>query len=171
MASYLTKFVNFDLPHLCFASPLGVTPFEFRKGFWHQKTRVPGLSCGIVCVFLCLVILVDLSRVSSHGIYRPLIAISPELHISRTTWPVFAKFLCMSCVAVTVFSALTLLVGCQEEHPACKMSDEVLAWLSVWSKVQMTCVLSSSCHCHPECYILLVLTHPDSPGQLAIKRL
>jgi len=30
------------------------------------------------------------------------------------------------------FSALTLLVGRQEEHPACKkLSDEVLAWLSV----------------------------------------
>jgi len=33
------------------------------------------------------------------------------------------------------FSALTLLVGRQEGHPACKktMSDGVLAWLSVWS--------------------------------------
>jgi len=35
-------------------------------------------------------------------------------------------------------SALTLLVGRQEEHPFWKkLSDEVLAWLSVWSKVQM----------------------------------
>jgi len=35
------------------------------------------------------------------------------------------------------FIALTLLVGRQEGHPACKiLSDEVLAWLSVWSKVQ-----------------------------------
>jgi len=32
------------------------------------------------------------------------------------------------------FSALTLLVGRQEGHPACKkLSDGVLAWLSVWS--------------------------------------
>jgi len=32
------------------------------------------------------------------------------------------------------FSALTLLVGRQEEHPACKkLSGGVLAWLSVWS--------------------------------------
>jgi len=31
---------------------------------------------------------------------------------------------------------LTLLVGHQEEHPACKkLSDGVLAWLSVWSLV------------------------------------
>jgi len=32
------------------------------------------------------------------------------------------------------FSALTLLVGRQEGHPACKkLSGRVLAWLSVWS--------------------------------------
>jgi len=47
------------------------------------------------------------------------------------------------------FNALTLLVGCQEEHAACKkMSDEVLAWVSVWSEVQMMCIWSSWCHCH-----------------------
>ena len=35
-------------------------------------------------------------------------------------------------------SALTQLVGHQEEHPARKkLSDGVLAWLSVWSVVQM----------------------------------
>jgi len=32
------------------------------------------------------------------------------------------------------FSALTLLVGWQEGHPACKkLSGGVLVWLSVWS--------------------------------------
>jgi len=36
------------------------------------------------------------------------------------------------------FSGLTLLVGQQEGHPACKkLSGEVLAWLSVWIKVQI----------------------------------
>ena len=41
-------------------------------------------------------------------------------------------------------SALTLLVGRQEEHPVCKkLSDELLVWLSVWSKVQMICMWSS----------------------------
>ena len=36
-------------------------------------------------------------------------------------------------------SALTLLVGRQEGHPACKkLSGGVLAWLSAWSEVQ-TC--------------------------------
>ena len=35
------KFADFTLPHLYLAPPLGVTPFKFRKNFWHQKTRVP----------------------------------------------------------------------------------------------------------------------------------
>jgi len=38
---------------------------------------------------------------------------------------------------IIAFSALTLLVGRQEGHPACKkLSGGVLAWLSVWSEVQ-----------------------------------
>jgi len=41
------------------------------------------------------------------------------------------------------FSALTLLVGRQEGHPACKkLSGGVLAWLSIWSEVQ-TCIWPS----------------------------
>jgi len=43
-------------------------------------------------------------------------------------------------VLAAAFSALTLLVGRQEGHPACKkLSAGVLAWLSVWSEVQ-TCI-------------------------------
>ena len=43
-----------------------------------------------------------------------------------------------------VFSTLTLLVGQQEEQPACKnLSDGLQAWLSVWSEVQMTCIWCS----------------------------
>jgi len=29
-------------------------------------------------------------------------------------------------------------------------SDEVLVWLSVWSKVQIVCLWSCWCHCHPK---------------------
>jgi len=40
----------------------------------------------------------------------------------------------LSVLAFYAFSALTLLVGRQEGHPACKkLSGGVLAWLSVWS--------------------------------------
>jgi len=35
-----------------------VIPVEFRGDFWHQKTRVPGLSCGVVCVIIPLAVLV-----------------------------------------------------------------------------------------------------------------
>jgi len=46
-------------------------------------------------------------------------------------------FLCFA------FSALTLLVGRQEGHPACKkLNGGVLAWLSDWSEVQ-TCICPS----------------------------
>ena len=45
--------------------------------------------------------------------------------------------------SVLAFSALTLLVGRQEGHPACKkLSGGVLVWLSVWSEVQ-TCIWPS----------------------------
>ena len=48
----------------------------------------------------------------------------------------------------SAFSALTLLVGRQEGHPACKkLSGGVVAWLSVWSKMQ-ACIWPSWCQCH-----------------------
>jgi len=46
-------------------------------------------------------------------------------------------------IPLIAFSALTLLVGQQEGHPPVKkLSGGVLAWLSLWSKVQ-TCILPS----------------------------
>ena len=48
---------------------------------------------------------------------------------------------------VKALSALTLLVGWQEGHQACKkLSGGVLAWLSVWSEVQ-TYIRLSWCRC------------------------
>ena len=56
-------------------------------------------------------------------------------------------FLCSSYKPYP-FSALMLLVGRQEGHPACKkLSRGVLAWLSVSSEVQ-SCIWPSWCHCH-----------------------
>jgi len=53
---------------------------------------------------------------------------------------VHSSFFLTNCIA---FSALTLLVGRQEGHPACKkLSGGVLAWLFVWSEVQI-CIWSS----------------------------
>ena len=50
---------------------------------------------------------------------------------------------CITHANLVAFSALMLLVGQQEGHPACKkLSGGVLAWLSVWSKVQ-SCIRPS----------------------------
>jgi len=45
IGGYLWKVADFDPPHLHSAPSQGVTPVEFRGDLWHQKTRVPGLSC------------------------------------------------------------------------------------------------------------------------------
>jgi len=57
--------------------------------------------------------------------------------------PNYINYIYLLAYLLTAFSALTLLVGRQEGHPACKkLSGGVLAWLSVWSKVQ-TCIWPS----------------------------
>jgi len=69
----------------------------------------------------------------SAGPLLPLVAstVNTRMGCSTVRWFV---------VAVSAFSALTLLVGQQEGHPACKkLSGGVLVWLSVWSEVQ-TCI-------------------------------
>ena len=63
---------------------------------------------------------------------RHLLNVARSIEISSKI--IFCLFL------LSTFSALTLLVGRQEGHPACrKQSGGVLAWLSVWSEVQ-TCI-------------------------------
>ena len=42
-----------------FGALVGVTPVEFRGDLWHQKTRVPGVSCGVVYVILRFAVLVE----------------------------------------------------------------------------------------------------------------
>jgi len=73
---------------------------------------------------------------------------------------------------------LTLLVGRQEGHPACKkLSSGVLAWLSVWNEVLthmaqlMPLAVTVSCSSKIQTgFTFLVPAHPGSPGQGAIKR-
>ena len=83
-----------------------------------------------------------------------------------------------ACSALSAFSALTLLVGWQEGHPACKkLSGGVLAWLFVWSEMQ-TCIWPSWCHCHSLTlcfskiqigFTFLVPADPGSPRKRAVK--
>jgi len=85
---------------------------------------------------------------------------------------------CMCVYGYAAFSAVTLLVGRQEGHLACKtLSSGLLAWLSVWSEMQ-TCIQPSGCHCHSlSCFskiqigfTFLVPADPGSPGKRAVKR-
>jgi len=89
---------------------------------------------------------------------------------------------CLTCVCLYYpFSALTLLVGRQKGHPACKkLTGGLLAWLSVWYEVQ-TCIWPSWCHYHSLSlasvksiqigFAFLVPAHPGSPGKRAVKRM
>jgi len=65
IAGYWSKVADFDPPHLHLAPSHGVTPVEFRGNLWlHEKTRVPGLLCGVVYVILQLAVLVELRPVT-----------------------------------------------------------------------------------------------------------
>jgi len=53
------------------------------------------------------------------------------------------------------------------------LSDVVLAWLSVWSEVQMTYIWSSWCQCHSVISAKIQngssFWYPGSPGQRVVK--
>jgi len=103
---------------------------------------------------------------------------------SRRTTPPFGVYqiiiICYFRIAFSfVFSALTLMVGRQEGHPACKkLSGGVLVWLTVWSKVQtcrlaqlMPLPLTVSCFTKIQlAFTFLVPAHLGSPGKRAVKR-
>jgi len=67
--SFASK-VAFNLPHLHLAPPLGVAVFEFCRDFQHQKTRIPGLSCSVVCVILRLAVSVEYQLVTDGRMDR-----------------------------------------------------------------------------------------------------
>ena len=69
------------------------------------------------------------------------------MHTSERYYSLCRNYQHIDCYS-NAFSALTLLVGRQEGHPACKkLSGGVLAWLSAWSEVQ-TCIWPSGCQCY-----------------------
>ena len=87
-------------------------------------------------VYTCL----TLNRLTNSEAYRTTLLCIFHLRSDTTTYA--------SQNSLIAFSALTLLVGRQEGHPACKkQSGGVMAWLSIWREVQ-TCIWSSCCHCH-----------------------
>jgi len=69
----------------------------------------------------------------THGVVISVLSCSHPKYIIKS----------ISQTKLGAFSALTLLAGRQEGHPACKkLSGGLLTWLSVWSEVQ-TCIWPS----------------------------
>ena len=82
-------------------------------------------------------------------LFNVVISLKVCFSAARRACPVHQNIFPPSAVPTTyAFSALTLLVGRQEGHLACKkLSGGMLAWLSVWSEVQ-TFLWPCWCHCH-----------------------
>ena len=51
-------------PHLCLATPQGVTPSEFRNDLDIHKTRMNGLSCGEESMTIYSAVLIQYQRVT-----------------------------------------------------------------------------------------------------------
>jgi len=109
---------------------------------------------------------------------------------SASEWPHYSYAECSLClfssnqsfVGSLKYTLPSLLWHCwlgvrKSIRPVKKLSDEVLAWLFVWREVQMTCIWSSWCHCHPivSCFIkiqtgltFLAPAYQCCPGEKAV---
>jgi len=83
-----SKVTSFTLPHLHLTPPLAVTPYEFCRDLWHQKTRVPGLLCGVVCVILCLAVSVEHRLVTDRQTQRQLLPALISIARIKTGGPI-----------------------------------------------------------------------------------
>jgi len=54
-----------------FVAAVGVTPLEFYPDLWRNKTRIPELLYGVVCVILDLAILEEYGHVADRQTDRP----------------------------------------------------------------------------------------------------
>jgi len=114
-----------------------VTPSEWNGGGWEwQATAQSWQATGRVTSQQLAVDLLSECDILLSGQYVCVLT----SHI--------AQYPCCINITVHMLCNVSLLVGWQEGHPACrKLSGRVLAWLSVWSEVQ-TCIWPSWCHCH-----------------------
>ena len=136
------------MPSWCHCHSLSLASVKSRLvlPFWYRPTRVvleKGPLNGCVCVCdsdLCTAV-ISIATVSCNS---------------------QSPFQCWYRRHRVAFSASALLVGCQEEHPACKkLSGEVLVWLSVWKVVHIVCIWSSWCRYIPKPHHLLPHLNPD----------
>ena len=70
----------------------------------------------------------------------------------KLTTPCSASDVSYKCGTARIEGTAFSAVGWASERASGleKLSDEVLVWLSVWTNVQIACIWSSGCHCHPK---------------------
>jgi len=113
-----------------------------------------GFLWGPVCVRVCVCVFIAALVGAISPARRHTRALAMAAHCWRVaasptrTWNLSSFILQVSCSSL--YDAFTLLVGHREGYPACKSCDEVLVWLSAWREVQIVCIWSSWCHCHPK---------------------
>ena len=140
----------FDRFRSAVPSPVISCLIEIQNGFaiWFQLSRVflekvPSNTCFSSTIWLSLWVACVFLGVSVLRWYLN------QFVFLLLLWGLPPKDFLLGriCIHFLCFSVLTLLVGRQEGHPACKKLSGVLAWLSVWSEMQ-TCIWPSWCHCH-----------------------
>jgi len=74
--------------------------FEFRRDLRHQKTRVPGLSCGVICMIRLAVLIqywsvterLTMGYTHDDGIYRVSVALRSKNEIKSQNIYSILKF-------------------------------------------------------------------------------
>ena len=139
------------LPQPVLLSAVVNEPLEKRSLKRKQSaSSESGLHCWVVCEFFY-----------------------PSYTCSLSYFVSLAFFL--NCSTLRAFSALTLLVGRQEGHPACK--TVVGCWHGYLSGARCWCTWPSWCHCHSLSrfskiqigFTFLVPAHLGTPGKRAVK--
>ena len=95
--------------------------------------------------------------------------------LGRILFVVLYRYFVYCLQLYEAFSALTLLVGWQEGHPACKKTEQwgagVVICLERHMAQLMPLPLTVSCFSKIQIgFIFLVPAHPGSPGKRAVKR-
>jgi len=124
--------------HCRLKTPSSLASFKSRLCllflYWLTLEKRPLNGCSVLVLF-------SMTFISSVSLFSAVVCCVVAAYLVNKY---YYYYHCLICA----FSALTLLVGRQEGHPACKkLSGGVLAWLSVWSEMQ-TCIRPSWCHCH-----------------------
>ena len=78
-------------------------------------------------------------------------AVALSFDIRRTRAVICVVCVCVCFVDVLFLDTSFWAESSPDNYVALLTSrDEVLVWLSVWSEVQIVCILSSWCHCRPQ---------------------